>query len=422
MSKNDSTNNKSLPNNVSATDRVGGEKNGTINPSARKDEGRPAFNRKDCLLKILKSSILDLPLSLNAEEIDLKLLRDYAKFHEIEAMLYPVLKNCPELADKNGFDEIRKDHKVAIVRYMNQEHYKEQINAQLNAAGIKHIFLKGCVIRHLYPSPEMRQSSDIDVFFDKEYADDVKQRLCRMGFTNTKFGGYHDVYTLPPYMYVEMHRSLLPPRSKYYDLGLDIVERAVKKSEYEYAMTDEDFYLFQIIHTAKHMRDCGMGIRAFFDLWLYLRQYRDTLNWDFIDSELQRADLSDFEKHIRCLTLYWFENGEKDEFTDELERYVTNSGWNGTESQMRALKAESYVKDKKLLYYFKYLFKSADELKFAYPYLTKHPWMYPRALFNRIYKAVFVRKNAVKKFVHRYDNVNMSDIDYLQDFIKRIGL
>lgn len=375
---------------------------------------------KECLLNILKYNILGTPLSIDIDHINLKELRNAAKFHELEALLYPALKDFG-VPDDN-LDEIKRDYDIAIAKYLNQEYYAEAINKELNKENIKHVFLKGSVLRKLYPAPELRQSADTDIFFDAKYADNVKNILCKMGFVNTKFGSDQDVYCIQPFVCVEMHRLLLPPRSKQSGLGKAISERLIQKDDAEYMMSDEDFYLFHIIHIAKHMGEGGIGIRAFLDLWIYLRKYNDTLDWNYIEKELDDVSLSDFEKHVRCLALYWFENGEKDELTDEIEEYVIYSGWNGTSKQKTALMSEDYVKDKKVVYYFKYIFKSIDELRLAYPFLEKRPWLYPVAVFDRFYRAIFVRKNAISKFLHRYDNIKDDDIDYLKDFVKRIGL
>ncbi len=377
---------------------------------------------KKYLIDILKSSILNITFELNTEDLNLHELREFAKFHEIDAFLYPALKDIERFNQDAAFKDIVNDFNVLAVKYANQEYYIEQINTALNKENIKHMFLKGSVLRSLYPSPELRQSADVDIYFDVTYANRVKEILCGMGFVNNKFGSDQDVYLMPPYVCVEMHRTLLPPRSKQSEMGYAIAERLIHKNESEYVMSDEDFYIFHIIHTAKHMSEGGIGIRAFFDLWIYLRKYENTLDWNYIEKELINASLSDFEKHIKCLSLYWFENGEKDKYTDEIENYVIYSGWNGTYTQKTALMSEEYVKDKKIVYYFKYLFKSIDELKLAYPYLKKYPILYPIAFMDRIYKAIFVRKKAIKKFLHRYDNIETDEIDSLKDFVKRIGL
>ena len=375
-----------------------------------------------CLVDILKCSISNTTYKMKKESINLAELRNFAKYHEIDAFLYPALKDNEAFREDNAYKDIFNDFNVITVKYANQEYYIEQVRKALNKENIKYVFLKGSVLRGLYPIPELRQSADIDIYFDEAYAKRVKDILCNMGFANEKFGSDQDVYILPPYVCIEMHRMLLPPRSKQFDVGITISKRLIHKSESEYIMSNEDFYIFHIIHTAKHMSEGGIGIRAFFDMWIYLRAYNDKLDWEFIEKELENARLLEFEKHIKCLALHWFEDAEKGQYTDEIENYVIYSGWNGTHNQKTALMSEEYVKDNKMIYYFKYIFKSVDELKTAYPYLKKNPMLYPIAFFDRIYKLMFVRKGAIRKFLHRYDDIDMRDIDDLKSFVKRIGL
>ena len=375
------------------------------------------------LLQILHCAVEDSVPELSLGKQDWGMLRILARYHKVDAMLYPALKKIREQIDNEIFEKIKEDYDLATVIFMNQEYYLKQISRILNDEGIWYMPLKGSVLRYLYPYPEMRQSADIDILFDCEYADKVKKLLCGIGFVNKKFGSDQDVYIIEPYVCVEMHRSLLPERSKQYEFVKEIVERKVcVDNSFEYRMSNEDFYIFHIIHAAKHMSEGGIGIRAFLDLWILLNRFGDSMDRDIIDKRLDEANLKLFEENIRKLTSYWFNNGEKNEYTDEIEAYVFNSGWTGTYKQKTALMSEDYVNENKIMYYFKYIFKSIDELKIAYKYLTKYPILLPIAWGDRIFKALFKRKGAINEFVHRYDGIDENDIKRLKDFAARIGL
>ena len=85
--------------------------------------------------------------------------------------------------------------------------------AELDAAGIWHMPLKGTVLQHLYPVYGMRQMSDHDILFDATRADDVRAIMEGLGFGTAYFGtSDHDVYHKEPMCNFEMHRSLFDPQ------------------------------------------------------------------------------------------------------------------------------------------------------------------------------------------------------------------
>lgn len=81
--------------------------------------------------------------------------------------------------------------------------------AELDAAEIWHMPLKGTVLQHMYPVYGMRQMSDRDILFDAERAEDVKTIMEEMGFSTEHFGtSHHDVYHKEPVSNFEMHSAL----------------------------------------------------------------------------------------------------------------------------------------------------------------------------------------------------------------------
>ena len=60
---------------------------------------------------------------------------------------------------------------------------KKQLFERLEQEKIWYMPLKGTIIKDLYPSIGMRQMSDFDILFDKEYAEIVRDILLDLGFS-----------------------------------------------------------------------------------------------------------------------------------------------------------------------------------------------------------------------------------------------
>lgn len=353
-------------------------------------------------------------------EINVSELYDFARFHKLDHLLYRLIGIVDMSEDEKK--KLEYSHNFGLFVCAKQDFYIELIREELNKRKIKHIFLKGSVLKKLYPSPDMRQSSDIDILIDPDRAKDVKVFMEELGFKTVLFGTDQDVYVLDGLVNVEMHRTMVPDHSKWYSVTEEMRKRAVLKVGFEYELTAEDFYLFTIIHIAKHVSEGGIGIKSALDVWVFLKHYEAALDKKIIKERLLQIGLVQFEENIRGLCAYWFEGKEKNDIIDKLSAYIARSGWNGSAEVQKAIHANAEVKVSKLKYWFKYIFMSPGKLSKTFKVLRKHQFLVPFVWIYRIFSAVFVRKDAVKSFIHRYDGIEKEDILEIKKFIEYIGL
>lgn len=224
--------------------------------------------------------------------------------------------------DFNRLLKIAKDHKVAALAEVPLEAYfksetllsDEQIKhwktEKLNAIRVNMLFdaektkildlleknkiwympLKGCLLNRYYPEYGLRQMGDVDVLIDSNRTEDVRDIMNQNRYETDSYGEcHHDSYKKQPFYTFEMHRTLLltvnQTWNRYYD---NVKERLIKvnSKNYEYRFSNEDFYLFFIIHSLKHFNGNGTGIRTLVDIYLYTQQTK--LNFDTIKTELKK--------------------------------------------------------------------------------------------------------------------------------------
>ncbi len=373
----------------------------------------------ESLAKIIKAAIDEREIPL-LSQVDFAELFAFAKKHKLENLLYkPLVSN--HLAE-NELKMLEKAYDFSVFLYATQDYYLELIRDEFEKRKIKYMLLKGSVLRNLYPSPAMRQSADIDILIDQTRAKEIKMIMEELGFETELFGTDQDVYTLNQLVNIEMHRSLLPEHSKWYSATQEIVERAVNIDECSLKMTDEDFYLFHIVHMAKHMVEGGTGLRSMLDTWVYLKENEKRMNADILAERFNKAGLTTFEKNIRALCESLFEEKERSELSNALLEYVASSGWNGTLKNKKASQASPQVKGNRLTYWLRYVFMSPQKLSKTFKVLNKHPYLVGFVWIYRLFMAFFVRKGAVKNFIHRYDGIEKDEIIGAKEFIQKIGL
>ena len=206
---------------------------------------------------------------------------------------------------------------------------------RMDAAGIWHVPLKGCVLKDLWPAYGMRQMADNDILFDASRADDVRRIMESMGFTAEHFGrGNHDVYHKEPVCSFELHRALFGPShdSAFYEYYRDPSRLLVGDGDGTCGMhmRDEDFYVYLVAHEHKHFTRGGTGLRSLVDTRVWLRAKGDALDWKYVRGQLGALGIAEFEERNRRLATSLFSGGDFSESDLQMLVYMADSGAYGT--------------------------------------------------------------------------------------------
>lgn len=312
--------------------------------------------------------------------ISLDMLEDIAKRgHMVYMILGALLKlELPE----EYIIRFRNQVKYSMMQTLMQVYEAKNLQQKFEQAGIRNQVLKGTILKQLYPSPEMREMSDIDFMLYEESFAKAEEILAAEGYDKVQEIKHHAIFTKKPYLVLEAHWAL-------YDKNVDKGQyqyfkdnfRAVQVpgTKYTYEFSKEDFYVYMIAHMAKHFYENGCGIRNLVDIYIYLNKYSDTLDRAYIASELEKLGLTSFEAHMSTLANVWLGKEETSEFYNQLFDYMVDcgiygKGENGVWGQ--------FVKDQnergnslKTWFYF----PGIDYMKEHYPWLENHTWLLPVA-------------------------------------------
>ena len=174
-----------------------------------------------------------------------------------------------------------------------------------------------CIRDRYYPSPELREMADNDILFDNKYSKEVYEFMTKRGYKTEDYNkGYHDEYLKPPAYNFEMHRQLVSSkeRPKWYEYYKDVKSILINDAngKNQFYFSDNDFYVYFIVHTYKHFLNSGMGLRTVLDVYLYLNNLQDKLDFDYIEEQLKKLDAYDFEQTFRSLAFKMFGENAKE--------------------------------------------------------------------------------------------------------------
>lgn len=308
-------------------------------------------------------------------DVELKALYLCADYYDSAHLVGYALARASLLPDSNAGDAFRKKQMEAIWRTEQQEYEKEQIGAVLEQAGIAHIFLKGAVLRRLYPQPWLRTGADMDVLVKKEEYEEAIQLLCaKLGCTLGLRTPHDAKLRFPSGQYTELHMQLSGTAS-----ANGVLSRAwetslpVEGKRWERMLAPEWFYVYHIAHMAKHFEQGGCGIRPLQDLWIM----EQTMPRDEQETNdlLQEANLFSFAETAECLKGRWFSDGKGSALAQRMGDYILAGGaFGAVEKRVAVDQAKTGGRGKN---FFARAFLPYETMAEMYPPLKTHRWRLP---------------------------------------------
>ena len=362
----------------------------------------------------------------NSQKIYIGRIYYIAKKHNLVSIMAQAMEKLGFESDSDTWKRWLKEKNQLIYKSVLMDVEREVIQDFFEKNNIWYMLLKGMVIRKYYPAPELREMADNDILFDNKYSKEVYEFMTARGYKSDDYNkGYHDEYLKPPAYNFEMHRQLVSSkeRPKWYEYYKDVKSILIKdttenretaansesnNTSNQFYFSDNDFYVYFIVHTYKHFLNSGMGLRTVLDVYLYVSNLQEKLDFDYIEEQLKKLDAYDFEQTFRSIAFKMFdENLEDRKWWDlfdvkeqEMLSYVLDAGTygnleNSVAHKMGYTKGEKKKTSDKAKYIFRRLFPSMDTIEEFFPFFYKHKWAIPFLYIYRIGKIPFARRKKV---------------------------
>lgn len=343
------------------------------------------------------------PSSELLREMNMEDVYQISVYHTLSAMTYMILEKGQDILEGEVFKNWKKEKDKAIRKNILLDRERERIFAFMEEQGIWHMPLKGIILKEMYPAFGMRQMADNDILYDSNFQKPLCIWMKEQGYKVISCGrGNHDVYEKKPVYNYEMHTALYggehnPVWITYYE---NIKEKLIadKKKKYSFHFTDEDFYIYIITHIYKHFAGSGTGIRSLLDVYIYLQAKEAIMNWDYINEELKKVQVSDFEGKVRHLSQKVFSK-ELQKLTkkeEELLKYFLYSGTYGTLENHVQHRLNQFETDKKG-YIIKRLVPDEEFYKNYVPFVYEHKWSRPFFIIFRLVRGLFRKDRRIMK-------------------------
>lgn len=352
------------------------------------------MNNTEYLIELLKCAVTGSEISEPDESIDFEKIYEIAGRHNVQMTAYYGIKKLKSSLPAEIGAKWENMHLHGISRSIRQLAELKKICDVFAKEKIVHMPLKGSLIKHMYPSPDMRNMADMDILIKPEDADRVYDIMMEMGYTCEMKGKFHhDVYMKEPIYNIEIHVSLFDSYDGVMDdYYKDILDRtSTGQNEYERVLSHEDFYVYNIAHFAKHFHEGGSGIRSVMDIYIMNKAMQD-MDMDYVYAQLEKLGLSEFYKKVTTLEKFWFEDGEFSQKIGETADYILSSGTYGTvyNSVKNQIKRNGHFKGFMLNAFLPY-----NKMIISFPFLKKAPVLLPFCWVARWFIALVTKPNKV---------------------------
>lgn len=353
---------------------------------------------------------------------DFEALLGIAREHNMTNILWYALRKNRSVPT-HIVTELQSSHNMLLFKCANQKMTRGELEGLLSSAGIKHMFLKGADVAQLYPSEDMREMADIDVYADLDSHENVKEVLLRAGYSFEGHKGHHDVFHRDPFISVEVHESVL---DKQRETGLDAYFASpwelAQGSGFEYRFDPSDNYIFLMGHLFGHFHQGGVGARFFADMALYMKKYGDELDWVKIDSVFERFGLSEVMHNLKALALHWFGDEPESGLLDEMGEYVFESGSYGKTAHMVMYLANEDGKNSFSAAVKRKLFISPAEMRRRSRAVDRCPLLLPLAYLVRAVKIVFTRFREFRAWMRGVKAADSEAVKKYKEMMRRFGV
>ena len=287
----------------------------------------------DLFIDIVKFSLWDRPFdekslaSLSNE--DWNALYEIAQLQGLTAIFFDGLDKlptkpvaCRELIQEDGVVSVIESE----LRWSSQLQLIQKLTETYKKHGIQVLILKGLGLSLCYPNPKHRESNDIDIFLFGKYEEGNRLAEKLLGAKVEKFSKKEDHIYVDSYS-IDNHIHFVGTGAedqREFDLYL---QSLLQKDNLSELLDTGAFlppplfnFLFLLRHSYHHFMREGVALRQITDLACFLNKHAQDLDWDHINTQLQKFRLKKYADAIlsfiqRCFGLSF---GSPEKVDDDL--------------------------------------------------------------------------------------------------------
>lgn len=326
--------------------------------------------------------------------LSFKKIFEYAVSHEIANIAFLSIEKLNKKPTSDLYNKWLLKYNQSISRDINQSYARQEILEEFKKAKIRSLEVQGTKIKEIYPKPEYRTMSDIDFIIDYSNLDKAKDIMLSLGYKCRFIDGVElDAYRAPN-IFVEIHTEFFSKNSRFCGYMDKPFTNTIESVECSCETNPDVFYLYSILHIAKHYFNKGCGIRRVLDVYFLKHKYNKLIDKEYLDEKYKEAGILQLAIDLHLLAEYWFGNEQINKDLTVIEKHFKDSEVHGSMDIKISNRLSKYnlqwEKQTKIRYLLKRIFPDINFMCSAYPIVKKNKYLlYPVLLVYRILNCFF---------------------------------
>lgn len=378
-------------------------------------------NERSVIL-LIKSAITGEKVTL-PEGADILPVAKILSRRNMVAVLHMGLLNSQIQVDPALMERIADLHCVDFMQSERQMNEIAAIEEAFEKNGIEYMPLKGTIMKAKYPDHAMRYMSDADILIREDQRAVLEELMPQLGFSPLSESD-HEWNWIKPELKLELHKRLVstddPVYYSYFGNGWQF---AKKKNGCRYEMTEEDAFIFEVVHFTRHYCVEGISIRHLMDLWVHM-YCAPNMDRNYVREQLKKMRLDRFYDHLVATMEAWFYDGEWNDVVELISNKVFGNAVQENQQQIaenaRAAQRTGAAKTGKLNLFLSKAFPAKKHLDWNYPQLKKVPLVF--AWIARWFILLTQRSDTVKENYSKMQEVSQEQLDNYRADMELVGL
>lgn len=353
---------------------------------------------------------------------DYSVVYDFASKQQIIGMVFYGIKKMNIVLEESLMRRFWQSTVFLLQHSEKQLFEAARVLAEFRKHNIYAVPLKGLVLKKIYPTSDMRQMGDIDIYIDKKRYKDIELLMTRMGYVSKNETEYEFVWSKNDVV-VELHSYLFDPKSE------DAEEYTNACAEDLYIkraaeMSCENMYIYLFLHFVKHYKKRGAGIRFIIDLYIYKKKFGD-MDMEYVIHKLKELDLYDFYRNIETVIEVWFCGRMSDEKVDFITKKLFEGTVYGEDKNGYVANYNSEKNSKKfprLRIMGRMIFPNFKTMKSKYKILEKCPVLFPAVVVYHWFFVLFCRRKSISNQMEILRCMTDENAEKMFDDLKYVGL